>query len=426
MIIKNQCLQIPLNLAALNLKNNFVYFDSSGNPFGTYFEDGSTLYLPSESLPKLKKLGYSFEVSDLTPNIDYKIPFNGTLRYEQEDAVNAFFSKGYLESGILQAKCGFGKSYALLALLAKAGKTALIVVHTKLLFYQWEQLIKSVTGIERVGLIGDGKFDIQPITVALYQTAINKIQHLQDKFTIMVVDECHRCPANLFSTILMTINSRYKIGTSATLRRQDGRHVIFQDHFGELRIKAKDSRVLLKPSVEIILTDIPYAIINPTKDRAKALTTLFSKPELFNVVNYKLIKKVSNGRCPVVQAERVQFLRNLQAYDSNRALLIGEVSKEGREEILQNIGEKYNSILTTTIFDEGVSCHRLDTLFVTTPSKNFSNLEQRIGRIEREHEDKQPPLIVDFWYVGKYVQNLQLHKLLWYQSNGFKIEKNIL
>ena len=56
-----------------------------------------------------------------------------------------------------------------------------------------------------------------------------------------------------------------------------------------------------------------------------------------------------------------------------------------------------NACSQRNFFDEGISCHRLDTLYLTCPSNNPIKLEQRIGRIIREHPDKQVPMIVDWW-----------------------------
>jgi len=100
-------------------------------------------------------------------------------------------------------------------------------------------------------------------------------------------------------------------------------------------------------------------------------------------------------------------------------LLVG--ATKNRDEILNNAGTKYSAILTTKIFDEGISCHRLDTIYFTCPNNNAAKLEQRIGRIQREHPDKKAPLIVDFWLTGAIVQAQQRNRLEWYIRNNFPI-----
>ena len=83
------------------------------------------------------------------------------------------------------------------------------------------------------------------------------------------------------------------------------------------------------------------------------------------------------------------MLKDLQLLIPQSVCLIGESNESVREDVLQNVGGKYKAVLSTRLFDEGISCHRLDTLYLTCPGNNPIKLEQRIGRIIREHEDKQ-------------------------------------
>ena len=82
---------------------------------------------------------------------------------------------------------------------------------------------------------------------------------------------------------------------------------------------------------------------------------------------------------------------------------------------------KYKAVLSTKLFDEGISCHRLDTLYLTCPSNNPIKLEQRVGRIIREHPDKQVPMIVDWWLSGGIVARQQTKRLEWYKQRGYYI-----
>ena len=63
----------------------------------------------------------------------------------------------------------------------------------------------------------------------------------------------------------------------------------------------------------------------------------------------------------------------------------------------------------------------MDTLFLTCPNNNPIKLEQRIGRIIREHDDKELPLIVDFWLGGPIVHRQQTKRLEWYTNRGYYI-----
>ena len=47
---------------------------------------------------------------------------------------------------------------------------------------------------------------------------------LKNSFSMILVDEAHLCPADMFSTALNGLNAKIKIGISATPKRKDGKH----------------------------------------------------------------------------------------------------------------------------------------------------------------------------------------------------------
>ena len=134
--------------------------------------------------------------------------------------------------------------------------------------------------------------------------------------------------------------------------------------------------------------------------------------------------KIAHGRCPLILSERIEMLEDLQSRIPNSVLLVGSTKNAQREDILKNAGTKYSAILSTKIFDEGISCHRLDTLMFTCPGNNYAKLEQRIGRILRRHPDKKDPLIIDFWLTGPIVYNQQQGRLEWYRKQNYEILEN--
>ena len=225
----------------------------------------------------------------------------------------------------------------------------------------------------------------------------------------------------MFSHVVNNINAKIKIAITATPRRKDGKHVYLSDFFSQFRIAAEDLRDMAIPSVTIVKTDFKFAIIDPKRDWARAMNKLCSDDLYINLIAEKAISYIKQGRCPLIIADRVDMLKKLQKLIPNSICVIGESSTEIREDALKGLGTTYKAILTTKLFDEGISCHRLDTLFFTCPSNNNVQWEQRIGRIERLHPDKQFPLIVDFWLSGGIVSRQQTGRLAWYQQRGYNI-----
>ena len=383
------------------------------------YDRESELYtIPSNAYHKLELENYTDHRKFTKAQTEFT--FKGKLRPEQQNVVDAFFSrKDRITSGLFQAPCGWGKTYVGCNIIARANLPTLIMVHTKLLFKQWqEELQKQLPGIP-IGTVGDGEFNLQEITVGIYKSIYNKLPSLNNKFSMVMVDEAHLCPAEVFSTALNNINCKIKIAITATPKRKDGKHVVLNDYFTPFKIYAEDLSKKDTPLVELVNTDIPFHVLDPKRDWSRQLNKLTERHEYVNLISEIATQDIANGRCPLILSDRVNMLKTLQKLIKGSVLLIGETKEEQRKDILTHTGTKYKSILSTKIFDEGISCHRLDTLYLTCPSNNPIKLEQRIGRILREHPNKKQPLIRDFQFRGTIVHKQQLNRLNWYQEQGF-------
>jgi superfamily II DNA or RNA helicase len=397
-----------------------AYTYNNGEEFLSTIEETDDCFLvPSNSY---HKLSWDTLIDDRNfSHLDHKISFSGKLRAEQQEAVNKFFIGERARSGLLQAKPGWGKTFAACSLVARNNSKTLILVHTKLLFEQWlKELNQQIPDITP-GKIGNGLFSIQDVTVAIYKTAYNNIDQLRDQFSTLLVDEAHKCPADMFSSVVNNINAKVKIAITATPRRKDGKHVYLEDFFSPFKVVAEDSRSLAIPSATVVTTDFKFGIVDPKRDWSRAMNKLCADKDYQQLIANKAISYIKQGRCPLIIGDRVQMLKDLQKLIPDSICVIGESDNEAREDALANLGKTYKAILTTKLFDEGISCHRLDTLFFTCPSNNPVQWEQRIGRIERLHPDKQFPLIVDFWLSGKVVARQQQARILWYKSRGYNI-----
>jgi superfamily II DNA or RNA helicase len=394
-------------------------YDTGDAILQTYDETDTHFILPSNSFGKLSyesvldKRTYTPAKKDLS--------FVGKLRWEQKELVDKFHTKGRARSGIIQAPCGWGKTFTGVEIISRNNVTTLVMVHTKLLFRQWiEELERQVPGVP-IGKIGDGLLDIQDITVGIYKSVYNNLNQIRDTFSLILVDEAHLCPAELFSTALNNLNAKVKIGISATPKRKDGKHVFLADYFTSFMVTARDPRKLQDPMILIKRTDVRFPVIDPKRDWSRQLNKLCSNKDYLKAIAKMANHMIATKRCPLILGERVQMLKDLQAMITDSVCLIGETDESTRKDVLQNVGGKYKAVLSTKLFDEGISCHRLDTLIITCPNNNPIKLEQRIGRIIREHPEKQVPLVIDFWLSGPIVARQQTKRLQWYQQRGYYI-----
>jgi replicative superfamily II helicase len=109
----------------------------------------------------LKEKGYRVRVRDeriirgekldSTWNEAYKL-----RKYQKKAIGKAIKAK----MGVLALPVGSGKTIVGLGIVHKLGVSAIIIVHTKELLYQWAEKVREVLGIE-AGIIGDNKWQIK-------------------------------------------------------------------------------------------------------------------------------------------------------------------------------------------------------------------------------------------------------------------------
>ncbi len=151
------------------------------------------------------------------------------LRPYQEGAVTSFLASG---SGVVVLPCGAGKTIVGAAAMAKIGAQTLILVTNTVAARQWrrELLDRTTLGPEDIGEYSGEHKNIRPVTIATYQVLITRRKgeypHLALfsalDWGLVVYDEVHLLPAPVFR-MTAEIQSRRRLGLTATLVREDGR-----------------------------------------------------------------------------------------------------------------------------------------------------------------------------------------------------------
>ena len=151
------------------------------------------------------------------------------LRSYQQEAVEGFWAGG---SGVVVLPCGAGKTLVGAAAMAKAGATTLILVTNTVAGRQWRRELLARTSLteEEIGEYSGERKEIRPVTIATYQVMTRKsggvYKHL-DLFDsrdwgLVIYDEVHLLPAPVFR-MTADLQSRRRLGLTATLVREDGR-----------------------------------------------------------------------------------------------------------------------------------------------------------------------------------------------------------
>ncbi|CAB0682250.1 helicase [Corynebacterium diphtheriae] len=205
---------------------------------GARIDDESIIVHPSERgrlKQELLKVGWPAE--DLAGYVDGEAhPVALSTEHEQWElrdyqrmAADSFWEGG---SGVVVLPCGAGKTMVGAAAMAKAQATTLILVTNTVAGRQWrdELLRRTTLTPEEIGEYSGEKKEIRPITIATYQVVTRKTKgeyHALELFDsrdwgLIIYDEVHLLPAPVFR-LTSDLQSRRRLGLTATLVREDGR-----------------------------------------------------------------------------------------------------------------------------------------------------------------------------------------------------------
>jgi DNA excision repair protein ERCC-3 len=271
---------------------------------GARIDDDTVVVHPSERgrlKQALLKVGWPAE--DLAGYVDGEAhaielhqsegPDGWHLRDYQRQAVEAFWHGG---SGVVVLPCGAGKTLVGAAAMAEAGATTLILVTNTVAGRQWKRELIARTSLtdEEIGEYSGERKEIRPVTIATYQIMTTRrkgeYRHLElfdsRDWGLIVYDEVHLLPAPIFR-LTADLQSRRRLGLTATLIREDGREGDVFSLIGPKRYDAPwkdiENQGWIAPAdcteVRVTLTDaerMNYATAEP-EDRYRIAATARTK-----------------------------------------------------------------------------------------------------------------------------------------------------
>ena len=322
------------------------------------------------------------------------------------------------DTGFLNAKVGWGKTYTALHLAMKFGQKTLIVCHNTLLRDQWIQDVRNMFGIEP-GVIGSGQFDLEPIiVVGNIQTLTKHTTTLADKFGTVIMDEAHHCVASTFTVVVDSSKARYRIALSGTLKRKDGKHILFKDYFGPT-VHTPPQSDTINPVIKIIKTGIP---LKPSVCWADKITDLLTNPDYIDFVADIAEMQANKGHKVLIVADRTEFLKSVQSRLGDRCILIiGDTEFEDRNRAKAAIENEEADVIAgaRSIFSEGISINPLSCLILANPYSSEILLEQLIGRIQRLYPGKLQPIVIDLQPKNSKQNGT---RIMFYMDQSWKVD----
>lgn len=392
-------------------------------PFNLGKRHGDLLLVPRELAINAH---YGKDVRSDGPKVEFAVNCNAPPKNaEQERVFNQ--SLALLKAGkshIVQASTGFGKTWLGARLAYTLGLKTLVVVTKEDLMEnenQWPGALKRFACVpeNKIGIIRQNKCQVVNKLVVIgmvHSLAKEKYpKWIYDEFGLVIFDEVHHMAADTFQIVAGLFNSERRLGLSAGASskkgqmRSDGKDFVFEAHIGEVAVKAE--YIAVPPKVLVLETPwkipmVPRRVKGEWKsvplphDPGKMghITSLIAKDPARNQMIIDLaIKAWKRGRYVVVFSDlaRDKHLNHLHG------LLVKEGVPEddigfyvgGMKDAEREAAKKKHVILATYgMTAEATDVPWWDTCILATPR---SNVKQAIGRILREDEGKQRPIIFD-------------------------------
>jgi superfamily II DNA or RNA helicase len=229
---------------------------------------------------------------------------------------------------------------------------------------------------------------------------------------LMVIDEAHVIAAKVFTEVAQKINTKYTLGLTASYNRDDGLTFLVENTVGRPLIKATvfdsvklGSSILPDLRLFYLKKNRPYTF-KENESYHRMVSEVLNDLYVVNFISYLVKLHYDEGRSQILITQKVEESEQFAKYlikigipEEKIGLMLGKTKEKERKEILEKIKSKeILVVITSKIFDKGVSANNLEILYNVFPSKQMANTIQRIGRVSRVTEGKESAIVYDFIY----------------------------
>jgi DNA excision repair protein ERCC-3 len=322
------------------------------------------------------------------------------LRDYQKQAVANFWAGG---SGVVVLPCGAGKTLVGAAAMAEASATTLVLVTNTVAGRQWKRELVARTSLteDEIGEYSGERKEIRPVTIATYQIMTTRRQgeyrHLaifdDHDWGLIIYDEVHLLPAPI-CRLTADLQSRRRLGLTATLIREDGREGDVFSLIGPKRYDAPwrdiESQGWIAPAdcteVRVTLTDaerMEYAVAEP-EDRYRIAATARTKlPTIEAIVNQHPDDQI------LVIGAYLDQLEEVAAHLGDLPIIQGSTTNRDRERLYDEFRRGEQRVLVVSKV-ANFSVDLPEAAVAVQISGTFGSRQeeaQRLGRVLRPKSD---------------------------------------
>jgi len=418
------------------LRNELTVKPNSGMPgyscsvsYPVYRESTNKIYIPRHF--GIEKYG-SVSKINISQGDSININFNGSLFDYQVNIIDKYIK--HIETsggGLLDVEPGKGKTVMALNIISRIKKKTLVIVHKTFLMNQWKERIQQFLPDANVGFIQGKTIEVEgkDIVIGMLQTLSTKdfSEDIVNQFGLTVYDECHHLSAEVFSQVMIRLNTNYILGLSGTMTRKDGLTKVFKWFIGPVVHKEKSEsqeEVLIKALYFEDPDNYEYNNVetdfkgNPqySKMISKICSNESRTSMILNVIHHELKDNYEQQIMILAHNKSLiaEIFHKAQVFEKSVGLYIGGM----KEEQLKESETKKIIIATYAMASEGLDIKTLTTLCMATPKTDVC---QSVGRILRSKHKR--PLVIDIVDKHDIFQRQFNKRKTYYNKKKYNIQK---
>lgn len=398
----------------------------------------ATLHESTATVASVKDAARAYSDFHLTPAVAIE------PRDYQQAALAAW--NDHDRRGTVVLPTGSGKTFLAVQAIVDAGVSTLVIVPTIDLMNQWHATLTNAFGdqlAEEVGVLGGGSHNVNNLTVTTYDSAYRYINEYGDQFGLLVVDEVHHLPAPTYQQIPEMTIAPYRLGLTATYERADGKHEVLEDLIGPVVYKEDVNELAGEFLSEYETIHLTVELTSEEREQYDEEYQIYRDYidshdfDIWKAEGYQEFLKRSSydpqGRRALIAKQRAEEIartaakkldtldtqlkrhyddrtiiftaNNDFAYDISQEFIVPCITHQTetgeRTEILERFrtGE-YSMLVTSQVLDEGIDVPAANVGIILSGSASKRQYAQRLGRILRPTDDRQPARLYEIITEG--------------------------
>ncbi|KAF2229005.1 putative TFIIH complex helicase Ssl2 [Viridothelium virens] len=353
---------------------------------------------------------YDFRNDMMNADLDIDIQPSVQIRDYQEHSLNKMFGNGRCKSGIIVLPCGAGKTLVGITAACTVKKSAIVLCTSAMSVVQWrnEFLKRSNINPDDVAVFTSDKKESfrkdAGVIISTYSMIAQSKQRAHDtkqimdfiqnkEWGLMILDEVHVVPAEMFRKVTHAIFAHAKLGLTATLLREDDKiqdlnfligPKLYEANWLELSEQGHIAKVQCA-EVWCPMTTEFYSEYLRTKNTNKRALLFTMNPRKFQACQFLINYHERRGDKVIVFSDNVYALISY-ARRLGKAMIYGETPQAEREKVLQNFqyNPDVNTIFLSKIGDTSLDLPEATCLIQISSHYGSRRQEaQRLGRILR-------------------------------------------